>query len=334
MLSYDTQEFNPLVLHDLVGDIGGTNARLVLVLNGRLQIDSLRVFPTRQFNSLESVLQLYQRELKVPIARASLALATSIPDDLQATIRFTNHNWVFSRSSLLQALGLQQLVLLNDFAALARALPLLKSADLQQIGSGEIEKNATKAVLGPGTGLGVASLVFSGSEQLGWLPITGEGGHASLSPGSVLETEILQVVWQDFPHISWERLVSGIGLPTLYQAMATLRGHAQPLGLPSNRDIVTSALTQTDVLAQEVIEVFCGLLGSAAGNLALTVGAKGGVYLGGGIALALKDYLPQSAFRKRFVAKGRFQGYLEAIPTYLITAQHPALLGCAAALSK
>jgi glucokinase len=189
--------------------------------------------------------------------------------------------------------------------------------------------NGGLAVIGPGTGLGVAGLLPT---RHGWVAVPGEGGHATLAAADDFEAALLAAVRRDFPHVSAERLLSGIGLPVLHGAVAAVLG--QPGGLLTAGDIVERGLAGDDLACQRTLDSFCALLGSFAGNVALVLGARGGVYIGGGIVPRLGEAFFQSRFRERFEAKGRFDAYLQAVPTYLITDTLAALSGAALALEQ
>jgi glucokinase len=240
----------------------------------------------------------------------------------------TNNHWQFSIEATRQALGLDSLLMLNDWEAMAMAAPALSGNDLEQIGSGEPVPNAPKGLIGPGTGLGVSSLVRS--RQGDWVPIAGEGGHVSLSPTSEREADILRLLWQTYPHVSAERVISGMGLENLYHAICQLNG-TEPEALVAAQ-VSERGLATSDVACEEALACMCRLLGNAAANLALTLGARGGVYIGGGVIGRLGDYFARSGFRAAFEAKGRFASYMQRIPTYVIRAEQPALIGCAMAL--
>jgi glucokinase len=188
--------------------------------------------------------------------------------------------------------------------------------------------DAPKGLIGPGTGLGVSSVVRS--RRGDWVPIAGEGGHVSLAPTCEREADILRVLWRNYPHVSAERAISGMGLENLYRAICELNGtEAQALVAAQVSD---RALAASDVACEEALDRMCRLLGNAAANLAVTLGARGGIYIGGGVIGRLGDYFAHSGFRAAFEAKGRFENYMKRIPTYVIRAEQPALIGCAMAL--
>jgi glucokinase len=240
----------------------------------------------------------------------------------------TNNEWRFSIENTRQTLGLEKLLMLNDWEAMAMAAPAFGTNDLEQIGKGSPVENAPKGMIGPGTGLGVSYLVRS--RRGDWVPIAGEGGHVSLSATCEREADILRILWQIFPHVSAERVISGMGLENLYQAICILNGTAAE---PFNAVQVSQhGMAATDPACEEALDQLCRFLGNTAGNLALTLGARGGIYIGGGVIGQLGEYFAQSGFRAAFEAKGRFQKYMMEIPTYVILKEQPALVGCAMAL--
>jgi len=310
----------------LVGDIGGTNARFALVAADGQPLAHALTLPTGGFADLGGALQAYaqQEGVRLP-AHACIAIANPIDGDV---LRMTNTAWVFSIESTRQQLGLQTLRMLNDWEAMALAAPTFSAHELLPLGGGESVVDAPRALLGAGTGLGVSSLVRARSGE--WVPIAGEGGHVTLSPGNAREADILRVLWQRWPHVSAERVISGMGLENLHAALAELSGHSAPaLGAA---EITQRALAGQDVLCQEAVETMCVLLGRVAGNLALSLGARGGVYIGGGVMGHLRAYLPRSGFRAAFEDKGRFADFMRRIPTWLIEAEQPALRGAAMGL--
>jgi glucokinase len=310
----------------LVGDIGGTNARFALVTGEGQPLAHVHTLPTAGFADLGEAVQAYLQQAGVSApARACIAIANPIDGDW---LRMTNTAWAFSIEATRQRLGLQSLRMLNDWEAMALAAPTFAPHELLALGGDEAVPDAPRGLLGAGTGLGVSSLVRSHSGE--WVPIAGEGGHVTLSPGNPREADLLRLLWQRWPHVSAERVISGMGLENLYSALAELNG-APGLSL-SAAEISQRALAGQDALCLEAVETLCVLLGRVAGNLALTLGARGGVYLGGGVLGHLRALLPRSGFRAAFEDKGRFAPFLARIPTWLIEAEQPALRGAAMAL--
>ncbi len=310
----------------LVGDIGGTNARFALVAGDGLPLAHALTLPTASFADLGQALQAYLAQVGVTApAQACMAIANPIDGDW---LRMTNTAWAFSIEETRQRLGLQSLRMLNDWEAMAMAVPTFAPHELLHLGGGEPVPDAPRGLLGAGTGLGVSSLVRS--RQGEWVPIAGEGGHVTLSPGNAREADILRVLWQRWPHVSAERVISGMGLENLHAALAQLHGVAVPA--LSAADITQGALSGQDPLCLEAVETMCVLLGRVAGNLALTLGARGGIYIGGGVVAHLRAHFPRSGFRQAFEDKGRFADFLSRIPTWVIEAEQPALRGAAMAL--
>lgn len=309
---------------DLIADIGGTNARFALIGVNR-QPYAEHTLVCADFSGLAAAATSYLQKVGgLRPNRAAVAVATPVTGDW---IQFTNSHWSFSTEAARQELGLEDLLILNDFTALALSLPLLKADERRAIGGGEAVAGAPIALIGPGTGLGVSGLVWSGER---WIPLQTEGGHVTFSPVDEREWAISRILQRRFGHVSPERLLAGPGWIDVYTALAELEGWPAEDLTPA--EITRRALAGTCIHCREVQEIFCGALGTAAGNLAITLGARGGVYIGGGIAPRLGEFFDQSTFRSRFEDKGRFSSYLAAIPTWVITAANPALRGVAAAL--
>lgn len=306
----------------LVGDIGGTNARFALVDQGSLQPRDERTVRCAEFPGLEQAIRAYLAEHGNPqIRQAALDVATGITGDF---VQLTNGPWGFSIEQTRRALALDRLQVTNDFTALALSVPTLALREVRQIGGGTVVVGTPIAVIGPGTGLGVSGLVPSGDH---WIPLQGEGGHTAFSPMSEREADVLQWLWTRYDHVSTERVVSGMGLENLFQALCALDGRQADRLDP--QQITSSALSESDAHCREALEMFCGILGTAAANLVVTLGARAGCYIGGGIVPRLGDYFARSPFRPRFEAKGRFSAYVAAVPTYVILAETPALRGLA-----
>jgi glucokinase len=310
----------------LLGDIGGTHARFALASGHNAPITQLMVLPTGQFPDLGTAVTAYLHQIGQPsLSRACIAIANPILGDV---VEMTNNHWQFSIEATRQFLHLEGLLMLNDWEAMAMALPALDGKHLEKIGRGAPDPDAPKGLIGPGTGLGVSSLVRS--HRGDWVPIAGEGGHVGLSPTCEREADILRILWRTFPHVSAERVISGMGLENLYQAICILNGTvAEPLVASQ---VTQRAMDASDAACEESVDRFCRLLGNTAANLALTLGARGGIYMGGGVISHLGDRFAKSGFRAAFEAKGRFENYMSNIPTYVIRAKQPALIGCAMAL--
>lgn len=312
----------------LVADIGGTNTRFAMAGDDPRQLDAVASFPTADFGSFAEAFRHYlDRVGAPPVEEAAIAIATPVTGDV---VSMTNHPWCFSIETTRLQLGLRRLLVLNDFAALAMSLPMLRPEELRQIGGGEPDPGGAKAAIGPGTGLGVSGLVPLGNGR--WQALAGEGGHVTVAAAGAREAEILEVCRQMYEHVSAERVLSGAGLQNIYAAIRRL-GSRPADALPA-AEISGRGMRGDDADCAEALRIFCGLLGCVAGNLALTLGARGGLYIGGGIVPRLGDYFAASEFRARFEAKGRMQSYLAPIPAYVILAENPALRGAAAALLR
>jgi glucokinase len=303
----------------LLGDIGATNARLALVANGSL--NAISSFEVAKFGQFADLLTIFLKEHcgQTPIHQALLAIAGPVTRE---RVQLTNSSWVIDAGELQRSFGLQVRIV-NDFEAVAFSLPSLMPTDLARIGGHRPEAGAAPmAVLGPGTGLGVACLIDRSERPV---VIASEGGHATLAPTCEQEDRILNHLRKRFGHVSAERVISGSGLENIYQAIAALEGLEFPPR--SAAEITKNALSGECQLARRSLQAFCAFLGSFAGNVALTFGARGGVYIAGGISPRIVDFLVRSEFRNRFEAKGRFRAYLEAIPSYVITQRAAALIG-------
>lgn len=313
----------------LLADIGGTNIRLAWQERPGGPLRDTRVLPCAQYPAVEAAIAAYRADVGIAAAReAAFGMANPVTGD---AVRMTNHNWSFSQRALRAALGLRRLVVINDFTALALALPALAPELLRQVGGGAAVAGSAIVLVGPGTGLGVSGLVFPPGSRSG-VPLAGEGGHVTLAVQTQLEFDVLRILQARYGHVSAERAVCGAGLVDLYHALRQLRGLAGA-EVSSAAQVTELALQGRDALAQQALDLFCGFLGSVAGNLALTLGALGGVYIGGGMVPRLGDWFDRSSFRSRFEAKGRFQSYLAAIPCWVIDpAATPALYGAARAL--
>jgi len=306
----------------LVADIGGTHARFALV--GDAGVVRPETYRCADFSGPAEAAKAYLAEHGDGTSpmRGAFAVASVLGGD---RVELTNSPWSFSVEETRSLLGLERLETINDFTAIALAVPHLAPGDLLTVGGGTARPGRPIAVLGPGTGLGVSALVPCGTA---WSPLEAEGGHVTMAAANAREAEILDWLRQRFDHVSAERLLSGQGLVNLYQALSALSGHQAVYSTP---DVISGhGLDGTCPICRETVETFFAMLGTVAGNLALTVGAQGGVYLAGGILPRMAEAFRLSGFRARFEAHGRFQPYLAAIPTRLIVNPLPAFVGLAA----
>lgn len=308
----------------LLGDVGGTNARWAWQRRAGEPLQHISVTPCDASASLydSAVRYLKEHDLGEPYA-ASIGVATAITGD---RIQFTNNDWSFSIADLKASLAVERCLVINDFTALAMSLPALAGTDLRALGGSAAVANAPLALIGPGTGLGVSGLLPDGHGGL--IAVSGEGGHATLAATDALEASVVDVLRKEFGHASAERVLSGPGLVNLYRALCAVRGEAARDYKPS--DITETA--PTDATCRATLTLFASFLGNVAGNLALTLGTRGGVYVGGGIVPRLGDAFDTALFRTKFEEKGRFADYLRPIPAWLITASTPALIGASRAL--
>ena len=305
----------------LIADIGGTNARFAVARDGR--VEHLAVLPTGQYKTMQDVARAFLAGLPpgFAITRGVLDIAGPVTGD---RVQLTNSGWSFSIEAARRELGFDELKVVNDFAAAALGIPLLKTGEFLPVGGGTHQPRGPIGVIGPGTGLGVAGLVHSEDR---WVVLPGEGGHATMPAATREEGAILDLLRDRYGHVSAERVLSGHGLQNLHFALARLAGAEVPA--LTDHEITARALDGSDALCGRVLDVFCEMLGTVAGNLAITFGASGGVFLIGGILPRFADRFAASGFRARFESKGRLAAYMRAIPTYLVTHENPALLGLA-----
>jgi len=309
----------------LVADIGGTNARLGWIASRGSAVQQIARYPCADHPGPAEVVEHYLGEQRLPRPAAiAIGIATPVVGD---AVSMTNLAWSFSIDELQRRLGVSCLRVLNDFAALAWGLPTTSPDELRQVGAGIAAEGAPLALIGPGTGLGVSGLLRT---PAGLAPIVGEGGHASLAAADTDEERLIAVLRRRFGHVSAERVLSGAGLVNLYEALCEL--HGQPAEA-LDAEAISERAAAGDPLCTAAVDRFFSFLGSVAGNLALTLGARGGVYIAGGIVPRLGSAIDASSFRERFEAKGRFRSYLAAVPTWLVLdASMLALRGADAAL--
>ncbi|MGN6524915.1 MAG: glucokinase [Burkholderiaceae bacterium] len=313
----------------LLGDVGGTNARFALQEAPDAGPTQVVTYRGADYPNFEQAILHYLSQVSGPRpVQGAIGIANPIVGD---HVKMTNSSWSFSIEGIRQKAGFSRFLVVNDFTALALSLPALEPAHLRRIGGGTADPASAVGLLGPGTGLGVSGLVRVDGKRT--VPLGGEGGHVSLAPANAREDAVVAVLRDRFGHASAERALSGSGLVNLYEALCAIDGVAARALEPAG--VTADATSGADVRCVEAVDMFFAFLGSCAGNLALTLGARGGVYIGGGIPPRLGDWIDRSAFRERFIAKGRFRDYLDAIPTWLIVADtSPALIGAARALDE
>lgn len=311
----------------IVADVGGTNARFALVTEKKgdqFTIENIQILKGADFNSFQEAFSHYYTNLSgMNIRAACIAIAAPMSDDV---IKMTNLPWSFSQSAMCKEFDLKAFKAINDYTALAVATSRLPVEGLANVVEGKRDLCANKAILGPGTGLGVAGLAYIDDEQ--WLPISSEGGHVNIPPVNALECEIIKAALPEHSYVSAETFLSGQGLVNLYKALALVEDFSAGVLMPY--EITDRAITMKDPNCVKTLDLFCGFLGSVSANLALTYGAHGGVYITGGIVPRFVDYLRQSPFYERFKQKGVMSPYMSDIPVDVVTFEQPAFLGAAA----
>ncbi len=311
----------------LVGDIGGTNARFALWRDDALH--AVQVFQAADYSSPEQAIGVYleaQGIARGELQAVCLAVAGPVSGE---EFRFTNSHWRINRSIFCAALQVEHLLLINDFSAMALGMTRLQPHERVSVCAGEADLSRPALVIGPGTGLGVASLLRL--EEGRWLAVPGEGGHVDLPVNDAREAAIRQAIAEHTGHVSAETVLSGGGLLRLYHAICSLDGHAPTLATPA---AITEAALSGEPVALAVIEQFCRFLGRVAGNDVLTLGGRGGVYIVGGVVPRFSRLFLRSGFAESFADKGCMSGYFQGIPVWLVTAEFSGLLGAGVALQQ
>jgi len=311
--------------YSLVGDVGGTNCRLALCELENGEISQAQTFSGLDYDSLEAAIRYYLDQQHQQVDAACIAIACPITDDWVA---MTNHTWAFSIEEMRKSLGLSNLEVINDFTAVSMAIPMLEESDLLQFGGKKPQDGKPAVIYGAGTGLGVAHLIHVDKR---WLSLPGEGGHVDFAPNSEEEDIILEQLRIEMGHVSAERILSGPGLVNLYRAIVK-SDHREPEKLEP-KDVTRLAL-EDNLDCRRALSLFCVIMGRFGGNLALTMGTFGGVYIAGGIVPRFLEFFKASGFRAAFEDKGRFKDYLMDIPVYMITHDRAGLLGAGAYLRQ
>jgi glucokinase len=310
----------------LVGDIGGTNARFALW--EEQQLHSVRVFATADYTSPEHAIGVYLKDLglnKGDIGAVCLAVAGPVSGD---EFRFTNSHWRISRKAFCETLQVEHLSLINDFTAMALGMTRLKPDEYQTVCEGDPDPSRPAVVIGPGTGLGVGTLMNLGNH---WLALPGEGGHVDLPVGNAREAQLRAYIEADIGHVSAETILSGGGLLRLYQAICAVDGHTPAHKSPAE---VSEGALAGEAVALATVEQFCRFLGRVAGNNVLTVGGRGGVYIVGGVIPRFLKLFLTSGFAESFADKGCMSDYFKGIPVWVVTAEFSGLLGAGVALQQ
>ena len=317
---------------NLVADIGGTNARFSAILEGEFESEFQFLHSVDEYPEFENLIEILLEEIGEATGWSSkpkrACFAVACPPDTEI-ISFTNSHWKFSQTELKRALGCDFLSIINDFEAVAHGITELSSDEFVQIGGGEAVPNKAIGILGAGTGLGVAALA---PHENGYVVLDTEGGHADYSPINDLQSAVVSCLRARFGRVSLERLLSGKGLLNIYSALCSIEDVKMEFDTPA--DIVAAALNDAETKALQTLNMFCEGIGAASGNLALTFGAKGGIYIAGGVIPRFQEFFISSAFRSKFEDKGRFVSYLKPIPVYLVIRENLGLLGAAIKLRK
>ena len=319
-------------LYGLVADIGGTHVRFAIVdpKTGVPDIASLKIYTTKDHSDITAAARVYlsQHGLASPCA-VVFAVAGPVTD---GEIRLTNAGWHIRESDLRNNLKTHNAHLVNDFEALAMAVPALAKKDsLKPLGGPVFDatKDGIIAIVGPGTGLGVGGAVRKDSQ---FIALVTEGGHAAFAPSDGVEIQVLEFLAKRFGRVSNERILSGPGMSNLYSALCVIEGRIATDTTPEA--ITKAAREKLDSFEAKVFARFCAILGAVAGDVALTMGARNGVLIGGGILPDAVEVFVKSEFRARFEAKARFTDYMKAIPTLLIADPHAGLIGAGAILAR
>ncbi len=314
----------------LVADIGGTNARFAIVIGnddyGQYIFEQQKNYLCDEFADFTQVLSAYMEGLSYQPEFGCIAVAGPVNN---GQVAMTNQNWLIQESDISIEFGFKAFSILNDFEALSLSLNHLHKADLNELCSVQPVSTRVKAVIGAGTGLGVAALI---TEKNTVLSLPSEGGHVSFAPYTEREKELLDLMQAEKDYVSAEDILSGQGLQNIYQSLLRIDNI-------SSHDISAAAISERalegrDPHAHEALSIFCAVLGSVAGDAVLTYGAKGGLYLGGGILPKIEDFFGHSHFIERFKNKGKMSSYLNDVPIYLIKHTHPTLLGAAQHLEQ
>ncbi len=317
--------------HIATADVGGTHARFAIagIDGGHVtELGEPVTVKTSEFASFQHAWQEFGRRIDEPLPK-ELAIAFAGPVGGEV-LKLTNNPWVIRPALMEEKLGVEQFVIVNDFAAVANAVAELPSSAYRHVCGPErdLPKAGVISIVGPGTGLGVASLLKRADS---YDVIATEGGHVDWAPLDPLEDRILTQLRENFRRVSVERLISGRGLLNIYEALGTIEN--RPYTLRDEKDLWAAALQGTDSLAAAALDRFCLIFGAAAGDYALAQGARA-VVLAGGLGLRLVDYLPRSGFQDRFLAKGRFERMMGDMPVKVIVHPQPGLFGAAAAFAS
>ncbi|NVK25515.1 MAG: glucokinase [Gammaproteobacteria bacterium] len=313
-------------LNALVADVGGTNIRLGIANLDDLSVSQVLQYQCADFDNIDGAIQKYIDDSGASFDLACIDVATAVTGDL---VSLTNNHWEFSQDKLAKTFDLSKLIVINDFTAIAMSVPSIPEDKKVQVGGKETVENKPIAIYGAGTGLGVAHMVHSGTK---WLPLDGEGGHVDFAPVEEDEIAVLKELQKKYHRVSAEQILSGLGLVQIYESLCAWKGIEAKSYEPA--DVSKFGIEGSDEVAEQAMRIFCRVLGSFGGNLALNLKTYGGVYIAGGIVPRFIDYVKQSDFRRRFDDKGRLSRVVVDIPVYIVTEEQPGLIGCAAYLKQ
>jgi len=307
--------------HNLVGDIGGTNARFAIVSQGSSELLSINTLKCEKFETVQQALRFYLSSIEdIQISSACIATAGTVHLD---TFKPSNNDWTINKSDVASELNNIQVSWINDFNAQALATTLLSDNDVITIKAGIGQPDRLRLAIGPGTGLGVCGLIRSSS---GWVSVPTQGGHSDLSPNTPLEIEILTLLQKKFGHVAVERILSGPGIVNLYEALCQINGKDILFHSPS--EITAAAINPSpDPLSKETLHLFCQIFGSVTGSMALTTGSLGGIYITSDLVRNFLDFFIESEFVESFENKGRMKYYMTDIPIYFSKKENMGLLG-------
>ena len=309
----------------LLADIGGTNARFAL--GDEHGYYRPLVLPVAEFDGPEAAIEAYLQHIGLVSCPPYVCLGIAAPAD-RDNFAMSNSHWQFAKAAIQKHFAVQQLHFINDFAALALAVPQLGAEQLDLLGAVHGDNLGPKAVLGPGTGFGVAALLNINGD---YLSVSSEAGHICFHPENEMENSILEYFYTKYKRVSFERMLCGQGLENIYQAICAMKSRTPVY--TSGAEISRSALAGDNNLAMAAVDLYLDMLASFAGDVALMFNAVGGVYIGGGVAIKLRDLIINRDMRQRFDDKGRLkEAILLRTPLYLINAELSALQGTRLAL--
>lgn len=317
------QNNNIINIPFLVADIGGTNSRFAIAYieeDNHIRLENINIFPTENWVYMEDAVADYLSYVKIHPERGAIAFAGPVNED---EVSMTNGSWSFNQSDIAQILKMKEIKVLNDFSANACSLPLIDNDKLHQIGGGEISLNGNKIVVGPGTGIGVGALISVGDK---WKNVASEGGHVGFAPSGELEMEIFKILSKDYQRMSAENILSGPGINLIHRALCQINDVGKFDLEPE--EISKKALEKNDELSIQAIEIYCGMIGRFASDMAGVFNATGGVYMAGGVLPKNKKILLNSEFRTRF-EENKDLPFVDNIATYLIEDEYSAMIGAA-----